>query len=61
MNDWREAIFQLCWHQHGGSGVGISYESVLAMSVQERNWWLLRVAEQREAEAAAMSHAARAP
>jgi hypothetical protein len=59
VNDWREAMFQLCWHQHGGSGAAIAYESVLTMTVRERNWWLKRVSEQRDAEAEALNQAAR--
>ena len=55
----REAMFQLCWRQHCGSGLNVAYADVQDMTVAERNWWLQRAAEQREAEAQALSDAAR--
>ena len=59
LEDWLEAAFQLTWHQHGGSGLAFSYEALLELPVAERNWWLARVAEQREREAEAIAQAAR--
>ena len=59
VGELREAMFLLCWHQHGGSGLNVAYSDVLEMSVAERNWWLQRVAEQRDAEGQALSEAAR--
>ncbi|WP_428262163.1 hypothetical protein [Haliangium sp.] len=55
----REAVFSLCWTQHGGSGLGWSRAEALELDVAELGWWLERVAEQREAEARAIEKASR--
>ena len=53
----QEAIFQLCWTQHGGSGLGWTRSEVLELDVRELSWWLERVQEQREREARAIERA----
>jgi len=55
----REAIFQLCWVQHGGSGLGWSRAEVLDLEVAELDWWLERVADQRGREARAIERASK--
>lgn len=55
----REAIFQLCWVQHGGSGLGWSRGEVLDLEVAELDWWLERVADQRGREARAIERASK--
>lgn len=55
----REAIFQLCWVQHGGSGLGWSRREVLDLEVAELDWWLERVADQRGREARAIERASK--
>ena len=29
METWREGLFQLCWQQHGGSGLAVTLEDAL--------------------------------
>lgn len=48
---WRESLFQLVWHQHGGSGVSIAWADALEMAAGDRDWLLERMSEQREREA----------
>ena len=51
MDAWREGLFQLCWHQHGGSGLGVSLTEALDMTPVERDWFLERIGDQRSREA----------
>ena len=53
----REAIFQLCWVQHGGSGLGWSRSEALELDMADLNWWLERVGDQRGKEARAIERA----
>ena len=53
----REAIFQLCWVQHGGCGLGWTRSEALDLDVAELDWWLDRVGEQRGKEARAIDRA----
>ena len=53
----REAIFQLCWVQHGGSGLAWSRSEALELDLCELNWWLERVGDQRGKEARAIERA----
>lgn len=53
----REAIFQLSWVQHGGSGLAWSRAEILELDVAELDWWLDRVGEQRSKEARAIERA----
>lgn len=56
---WREAMFQLCWHQHGGSGLAITFADALDLPVQDRDWLLERIGGERSREAKALEKAAR--
>jgi hypothetical protein len=53
----REAIFQLCWVQHGGSGLGWTRTEALALDAAELGWWLERIDDQRSQEARAIERA----
>lgn len=52
-------MFQLCWHQHGGSGLALSFADALDLVVQDRDWLLERIGAQRSKEADALEKAAR--
>jgi hypothetical protein len=54
-----EAIFQLCWTQHGGSGLGWTRTEALELDLAELSWWLERIDDQRTREARALERAAR--
>lgn len=58
-DDVREAIFQLSWIQHGGSGLGWTRTEALELDLAELAWWLERIDEQRTREARALERAAR--
>lgn len=51
LDGWREGLFQLCWRQHGGSGLGATLEEALDLSITDRDWLLERIGEQRRREA----------
>ena len=51
LESWREAIFPLCWHQHGGSGLDVSIEAALELETSDRDWLLERMETQRSREA----------
>lgn len=51
VGDWNEWIFQMCWHQHGGSGLGFTMNEVLNLPVDECWWYIERIWSQRNAEA----------
>ena len=51
LDAWRDALFHLCWHQHGGSGLQLSFSDALELPVSERDWFLERIGEQRTREA----------
>ena len=59
LEQWREGLFQLCWRQHGGSGLNLSLAEALELSVGDRDWLLARIGEQREREARAIEKASR--
>ena len=59
LDAWREGLFQLCWHQHGGSGLGVTVGEVLEMTVADRDWFLERMGEQRSREARELEQAAK--
>lgn len=44
-------MFQLCYHQHGGSGLGFTYEGVQQMPLSDLQWYLERLERQRSSEA----------
>jgi hypothetical protein len=52
-------VFQLAWHQHGGSGLAISYGDALDLTVADRDWLSERIGTQREREANAIERAAK--
>lgn len=54
-----EAIFNLCWRQHGGSGLGFMLTEVMDLPFDEFCWFLDRVGHQREIEAKALEKAAK--
>jgi TP901 family phage tail tape measure protein len=35
-------MFQLCWHQHGGSGLALTFADALDLPVQDRDWLIER-------------------
>jgi hypothetical protein len=59
LDAWREGLFHLCWHQHGGSGLQLSFAEALELSVSDRDWFLERIGEQRTREARELEKAAR--
>lgn len=50
LEGWREGLFQLCWRQHGGSGLGATLDEALELSTADRDWLLERIGQQRERE-----------
>jgi hypothetical protein len=44
-------MFALCWHPHGGSGLGLGWEEALELAPDDRTWLLTRIAHQRAHEA----------
>jgi len=56
---WREGLFHLCWHQHGGSGLQVSLGEALDLSTGDRDWLLERIGEQRTREARELEKATR--
>lgn len=44
-------MFQVCWRQHGGSGLGVTLGEVLEMATSDRDWFLDRIGQQRGREA----------
>ena len=51
LENWREGLFQLCWQQHGGSGLSASIEEGLELFIADRDWMLERISSQRQHEA----------
>ena len=52
-------MFQLAWHQHGGSGLAISFGDAMELAVADRDWLNERIGTQREREADAIQRAAK--
>ncbi len=44
-------MFQVCWRQHGGSGLGVTMAEVLEMPTSDRDWLIERIGQQRGREA----------
>ena len=67
LDDLRETFFGIAWHQHGGSGLGVTIGELEEMRASDILWYVERVQRAREAEAEQMrrmqprSKAARAP
>lgn len=51
-------MFNLCWTQHGGSGLGFTYQDVLGLTLDERDWYLEQVSKERKHEQSALRRAA---
>jgi len=52
-------MFQLCWHQHGGSGLALTFADALDLPVHDRDWFIERIGNQRSKEAKELEKAAR--
>ena len=52
-------MFQLCWRQHGGSGLGVGLGEALDLPVGDRDWLLERIGTQRSREAREIEKAGR--
>jgi len=50
-------MFQMCWTQHGGSGLHWTRSEVLELEVNELKWFLDRISEERNREARAIERA----
>ncbi len=50
-------MFQMCWRQHGGSGLGVSMTEILEMPTCDRDWFLERIGQQRGREAKEIENA----
>src|SRR5690606_15077116 len=59
MEDWREGIFQVCWQQHGGSGLAVTLGDVLELPTTDRDWLVERIGQQRAREAKELEKAAK--
>jgi len=52
-------MFRLCWQEHGGSGLTMSWSDALELSLTDRDWLIERVDKQRRDEARALERAAK--
>ena len=59
METWREGIFQMCWRQHGGSGLAVTVDDALDLPTTDRDWLIERIGSQRAREAKELEKAAR--
>ena len=59
LDGWREGLFQLCWQQHGGSGLTVSLHDALELPTADRDWLLERIGQQRTREARELEKASR--
>lgn len=59
MEVWREGLFQLCWQQHGGSGLAVTLHDALELPTTDRDWLIERIGSQRAREAKELEKAAR--
>lgn len=59
MDAWREALFQLCWQQHGGTGLAITLRDALELPTTDRDWLIERIGNQRVWEARELEKAAK--
>jgi hypothetical protein len=58
-DEFWEGVFQLLYHQHGGSGLQLTLTEVMDLELERMRWLLERLGEQREKEAREMEKAAR--
>ena len=56
-DDWLRITFALCWQQHGGSGLLITWGEALELELSERNALLDLVGERRRLESEAIKKA----
>ena len=54
---FREAVFELTYKQHGGSGMNFTLDEVLDLEVEEIEWYRERLEDQRTREAKAIKNA----
>jgi hypothetical protein len=59
VDEYREAMFQLCYTQHGGSGLGLTFGDVQEMPLADVRWYLERLGEARRQETDAIKSAAK--
>jgi hypothetical protein len=52
-------VFQLLYHQHGGSGLALSLADVMELDFERLGWFVTRLGEQREKEARELERAGR--
>ena len=57
LDDYREAVFKLCYTQHGGSGLSFSYEGLMDMPLDDFLFYLDRLDTERQHEHAALTRA----
>lgn len=50
-------MFQLCWQQHGGSGLGVTVGEALELTTSDRDWLIERIGAQRSREAQQLERA----
>ena len=58
-DEFWEAVFQLLYTQHGGSGLSLTLEEVMDLELDRIFWLLERLGEQRRKEAHEIQQAAR--
>ncbi|RJS14148.1 hypothetical protein DRW03_35490 [Corallococcus sp. H22C18031201] len=59
LETWREGLFNLCWQQHGGSGLTASLGDALELPTSDRDWLLERIGQQRSREAKALGQSSK--
>ena len=59
MDELWEGVFQLLYHQHGGSGLSLTLAEVMDLDLERMRWLLERLGEQRQKEARELEQAAR--
>jgi len=56
---WREIRFELMWLQHGGSGLGMRFDEVGELDLEEIFWLVPALAKRRQKEADALKRASK--
>ena len=59
MDELWEGVFQLIYHQHGGSGLSLTLPDVMDLDLDRMRWLLERLGEQRQKEARELEQAAK--
>jgi len=52
-------VFALCYHVHGGSGLNFRPADVYEMELNDVEWYVRRLTEQRDREGEALDKASR--